>query len=394
MWLFAVKAQSLPMRLLKFHHRMMATQLNINPNLEQKLKVIDERCHALRSQLDESLPSMGSKQIQEAHTELRQIAPISDKYRLLNSIKEEIRGVQSLYGEDSDGELHRMAREEEAVLGGKLRAAEEDLLSSLLPSAQDQDRGAIVEVRPGTGGDEAALFASDLANLYRHYASFKQWDCEVMEASTNDTGGSKLISFAFSGPGAYGRLRHEGGTHRVQRVPKTEKEGRLHTSTATCVVLPEADEIEMSIKEEDVRMEAHRSSGAGGQSVNVTNSAVRLVHIPSGLVVTCQDERSQQKNRVKAMRVLRARLFEAERQKKEIALSEERQGQRGSGGRNERIRTYNFAQDRLTDHRIGTTLHGLEGLMAGETESLVKLDAVIDALEVQERTEQLKSINE
>ena len=150
----------------------------------------------------------------------------------------------------------------------------------------------------------------------------------------------------------------------------------------------------MSIKEEDVRMEAHRSSGAGGQSVNVTNSAVRLVHIPSGLVVTCQDERSQQKNRVKAMRVLRARLFEAERQKKEIALSEERQGQRGSGGRNERIRTYNFAQDRLTDHRIGTTLHGLEGLMAGETESLVKLDAVIDALEVQERTEQLKSINE
>lgn len=213
-----------------------------------------------------------------------------------------------------------------------------------------------------------------------------------METSTNDQGGFKLGSFAFTGPGAYGRLKHEGGTHRVQRVPKTEKEGRLHTSTATVVVLPEADEVEFEIKDEDVRVEAHRSSGAGGQSVNVTNSAIRLVHVPSGLIVTCQDERSQQQNRVKAMRVLRARLFEAERQRKESVMAEERQEQRGSGGRNERIRTYNFAQDRLTDHRLGSSFHGLQSLFAGETDSLAKLDNIIDALAVQERTEQLKSM--
>ena len=181
---------------------------------------------------------------------------------------------------------------------------------------------------------------------------------------------------------------------RVQRVPRTEKEGRLHTSTATVVVLPEADEVELEIKEDDIRVEAHRSSGAGGQSVNVTNSAIRLVHVPSGLIVTCQDERSQQQNKVKATRVLRARLFEAERQRKESALAEERQEQRGSGGRNERIRTYNFAQDRLTDHRLGTTIHGLESLMAGSTDSLIKLDAMMDALTVQEKTEQLKNIIE
>jgi peptide chain release factor 1 len=388
------KAQRLPW----LNRLMMATLTSmINSGLEKKLEVIDARCHALRGLLSESLPSMGSRLIQETHQELKRIAPISDNYRRLVSIKKELQGVQSLVVETqeaADAELHRMAREEEAELKEKLKSAEDDLLSSLLPSAQDHDRGAIVEIRPGTGGDEASLFAADLSHLYLRYAEYRGWQCEVMETSTNDQGGFKLGSFAFSGPGAYVRLKHEGGTHRVQRVPRTEKEGRLHTSTATVVVLPEADEVELEIKEEDVRVEAHRSSGAGGQSVNVTNSAIRLVHVPSGLIVTCQDERSQQQNRVKAMRVLRARLFEMDRQRKESALAAERLEQRGSGGRNERIRTYNFSQDRMTEHRLGTTLHGLESLMAGEIDSLEKLDAVIDCLTVQEKAEQLKNIND
>ena len=267
-----------------------------------------------------------------------------------------------------------MAREELARLEARSAELQGSLRTLLVPRDPNDDRNVILEIRAGTGGDEAALFAADLYRMYARYAERRRWKLEVMTASDTEGGGYKEIIAEVRGDAAYSRLKFESGVHRVQRVPSTEAQGRIHTSTATVSVLPEADEVEVQIDDKDLRVDVYRSSGPGGQSVNTTDSAVRITHLPTGLVVAIQDEKSQHKNRAKAMSVLRARLLEAEQERQAAERGEERRSQVGTGERSEKIRTYNFPDDRVTDHRIGLTVHNLPGLLEGD------LDRVIEPL--------------
>ena len=305
--------------------------------------------------------------------ELARLEPIVATMREWRSVGEELERTRGMV-DDPDEEMRTMARDEITRLSAREAQLTEALRAQLIPRDPNDDRDVIVEVRAGAGGDEASLFAADLYRMYARYAERRRWKVEILSTSENGSGGLKEVIVEVRGDGAYSRLKFESGVHRVQRVPVTEASGRIHTSTATVSVLPEADEVEIQIDEKDLRIDVYRSSGPGGQSVNTTDSAVRITHLPTGLMVAIQDEKSQHKNRAKAMSVLRARLLEIEQDRMAAERGDERRSQVGSGERSEKIRTYNFPDDRVTDHRAGITVHNLPGLLEGD------LDRVIEPL--------------
>jgi peptide chain release factor 1 len=301
----------------------------------------------------------------------------------MEDLQSQIEDARAITAEEKDPEMKELAKEEQKELEGRLKEAGEKLKVLLIPKDPLDEKNIIMEIRAGTGGEEAALFAADLFRMYSRYAEGKNWKFEIMNANETELRGFKEIVFSISGQNVYETLRYESGVHRVQRVPVTESSGRIHTSAVTVAVLPEADETEIDIRPEDLRIDVMRAGGPGGQCVNTTDSAVRITHIPSGIVVHCQDEKSQIKNRAKAMRILRARLYEMEETKKQEERAAARKSQVGSGDRSERIRTYNFPQNRLTDHRINLTLYKLDLIMQGE------LDELFDALKLSAREEML-----
>jgi len=319
--------------------------------------------------------------------ELSRLDPIVSGLREWRSVLEELDATRAM-ADDPDEEIRSMAREELARLEARSAELQASLRVLLVPRDPNDDRNVILEIRAGTGGDEAALFAADLYRMYARYAERRRWKLEVMTASDTEAGGYREIIAEVRGDAAYSRLKFESGVHRVQRVPSTEAQGRIHTSTATVSVLPEADEVEVQIDEKDLRVDVYRSSGPGGQSVNTTDSAVRITHLPTGLVVAIQDEKSQHKNRAKAMSVLRARLLEAEQERQAAERGEERRSQVGTGERSEKIRTYNFPDDRVTDHRIGLTVHNLPGLLEGD------LDRVIEPLSEADQARRLGELGD
>ncbi len=316
--------------------------------------------------------------------ELAGLDPVAEKARDLDEAERELADTDSLIADPStDKELKALAEEEQHALRKRIDALRSELRVLLIPRDEADDRSAILEVRAGTGGDEAALFAGDLFRMYERYASVHGWKIEVLSASEGEVGGYREIIATVRGTGVYARLKFESGVHRVQRVPETEAGGRIHTSAATVAVLPEAEDVDVEIKQEDLRIDTTRASSAGGQHANTTESAVRVLHVPTGIVVTA-NEKSQHQNRARAMQVLRARLFDLERQKLESERAAERKGQVGSGDRSERIRTYNFPQGRVTDHRVNLTLYKLDKVLSGEA-----LDEVVDALTADDQARRL-----
>jgi len=319
----------------------------------------------------------------KAHAELEDVVSVFREYKKANSDLEEAR---QMLKEQIDDDFREMVEAEEEELEEKIQELKKRLIILLLPKDPNDEKNVIVEIRAGTGGDEAGLFAGDLFKMYSRYAEKKNWRMEVLEAHYTDLGGFKEVIFIIEGKGAYSKLKYESGVHRVQRVPDTEASGRVHTSAATVAVLPEAEEVEVEINPNDIRIDVFCSSGPGGQSVNTTQSAVRITHIPTGIVVSCQDEKSQIKNKEKGMRVLRSRLLEKYQEEQQGELASARKTMVGTGDRSERIRTYNFPQGRVTDHRIGLTLHKLDWILQGE------LDEIIEALSTNEQAEKLKKV--
>ncbi|MBR5516507.1 MAG: peptide chain release factor 1 [Firmicutes bacterium] len=317
--------------------------------------------------------------------EMGEMEPIVNKYREYSKAKESVAEAKEML-EMGDEELRELAKMEIAELEDQIPVMEDELKILLLPKDPNDEKNVILEVRAGTGGDEAALFGGDLLRMYLRYAERRGWKAEIMDINDTGIGGVKEAEVLIKGKGAYSRLKYESGTHRVQRVPATESSGRIHTSAATIAVLPEVDDVEVEINPNDVRVDVYRSSGNGGQCVNTTDSAVRLTHIPSGLVVTCQDEKSQIKNKEKAFKVLRARLYDLKLQEQNDEISAERRSQVGSGDRSERIRTYNFPQGRVTDHRIGMTLYKLDSFLDGD------IDEIIDGMITSEQAEKMKNL--
>ena len=323
----------------------------------------------------------------ELSKELSDIKPVTELAKKKDVMLQELLDLSEILNDnEADDEIKKVAISEFEFLKEEISTLERDIQFALLPKDKDDTRNVIIEVRAGTGGDEAGLFASDLFSMYEKLSIKHKWKFEVMEVSETNVGGYKEAQANILGNGVFGRLKFESGVHRVQRVPTTETSGRIHTSAATVAVLPEAEDLEILIEEKDLRIDVFRSSGPGGQSVNTTDSAVRITHLPSGIVVSQQDEKSQHKNRAKAMKILQSRLYEAERQKQQDERSSSRKDQVGSGDRSERIRTYNFPQGRVTDHRINLTLHKLDKVLQGEA-----LDELIDALVVEDRSLKLAS---
>lgn len=321
------------------------------------------------------------QKLAKAHAELGEIVT---KYREYRTVLEELDDAQVMLGESSDEEFTNMLQEEISRLSGAQERLEEELQVLLIPKDPNDEKNVIVEIRGGTGGDEAALFAGTLFRMYSRFAENNRWNVDVLSSNETELGGFKEVIFMIEGKGAYSRLKFESGVHRVQRIPTTEAGGRIHTSTATVAVLPEAEEVELHIEANELKIDVYRSSGPGGQSVNTTDSAVRITHLPTGLVVSCQDEKSQHKNRDKALKILRARLFDQLQEEAEKEQAAARRSQVGSGDRSERIRTYNFPQGRVTDHRINLTLYKLDLVVDGD------LDEIIEALTTANQVEQLK----
>ena len=323
---------------------------------------------------------------QQKIKELGEMEPVVTKYKEYKKVQEDLAATEEMLNElGSDDEMRDMAKEELAELKEKSEKLTEELKIALLPKDPNDDKNVILEVRAGTGGEEAALFGADLLRMYTRYAERRGWKTEVMDMNDTGIGGIKEAVVMIKGKGAYSRLKYESGVHRVQRVPETESSGRIHTSAATIAIMPEVDEVEVEIDPNDVRVDVYRSSGHGGQCVNTTDSAVRLTHIPTGLVVTCQDEKSQLKNKEKAFGVLRARLYDMMQQQQNKEQADARKSQIGSGDRSERIRTYNFPQGRVTDHRIGMTIYKLDSFLDGD------IDEIVDAQITSDQAEKMKN---
>jgi peptide chain release factor 1 len=335
-----------------------------------KLSTVESRYDELMHRLGTGEAQADPVEFRKAAKALSEMEPLVQKYREYKAVDQDIAGSEELV-RGSDPEMRELAEEELKTLYVKRDALLEEIKILLIPKDPNDEKNVLLEIRAGTGGEEAALFAGELYRMYHRYAERQGWKLDVMSLSESDTGGLKEAIASIEGRGVYSRLKYESGVHRVQRVPATEASGRIHTSTATVAVLPEAEDVDIQINEKDLRIDTFCSSGPGGQSVNTTYSAVRLTHIPTGLVVSQQDEKSQIKNRAKAMKVLRARLYEMEMQKQQDAIAKERRGQVGTGERSEKIRTYNFPQSRITDHRINFTTHQLHDVLAGELGELI-----------------------
>jgi peptide chain release factor 1 len=350
----------------------------------EKLEEVERRYETLSHLLGQ--PELITKQdeFQKAAKEYAELGKVVDLYRRLKKLEEEIKGSQHLLDNEEDEEMKRLAKEELNRLTQEQDKVEGDLKMALLPRDPYDEKNILLEIRAGTGGEEAGLFAGDLFRMYSKFAEKQNWRMEIMSRHYTGVGGFKEIIAMIEGKGVYSRLKFESGVHRVQRVPATESQGRIHTSTVTVAILPEAKEVEIQIDPNDLRIDIFRSSGPGGQSVNTTDSAVRITHLPTGMVVSCQDEKSQHKNKAKALKILRARLMDRARQEQQIEISEKRRIQVGTGERSERIRTYNFPQGRVTEHRIGLTLYRLESALEGE------LDEIIDALTTYYQADALK----
>jgi len=358
----------------------------------EKLESVARRSEELMALLSDPTVLADPETLRRYAKEQADLRPVVNAYHEYGKLRKELQENQELLdSEDQDSEFAALIKEEVATLSTRLETLETALRTLLLPRDPNDERGVIMEIRAGTGGDEAALFAADLFRMYSRYADVQRWRVEVMNASPTETGGFKEVIAAIEGKDVYSKLKFESGTHRVQRVPATEAQGRIHTSAVTVAILPEAEEVEVDIDPADLRIDVFRSSGPGGQSVNTTDSAVRVTYEPKDrkglrIVVTCQDEKSQHKNRAKALKVLRARLMDLLEGERQAQLSEQRRSQIGSGDRSERIRTYNFPQSRLTDHRIQLTLYKLEEIMEG------RLDEVIEALSLADRTAKLQAV--
>ncbi|MCL2225166.1 MAG: peptide chain release factor 1 [Defluviitaleaceae bacterium] len=324
------------------------------------------------------------RNLMKEHSDL---TPIMDAYREYKRLNEQVEDAKILLNEESDEDLRQLAKEEIKEGAEELEKISEQLKVLLLPKDPNDDKNVIVEIRGGAGGDEAALFANSLYRMYGHYAERRRWKTEIMSANENGLKGFKEVVFMIQGKGAYSRLKYESGVHRVQRVPETESQGRIHTSTVTVAVLPEANEVDVNLDMTDVRIDIYRSGGAGGQSVNTADSAIRVTHIPTGIVVACQDERSQLKNKEKALRILRTRIYDAEQERLQKEQASERKSQVGSGDRSEKIRTYNFPQSRVTDHRVGLTLHRLDSVLNGD------LDEILDTCITHDQAKKLQGEN-
>ncbi|MEC1259258.1 peptide chain release factor 1 [Bacillus swezeyi] len=349
-----------------------------------RLKSIEDRYEKLNELLSDPEVVNDPKKLREYSKEQSDIQETVEVYRRYRSAAEQLNDAKAMLEEKLDSEMREMVKEEISELQEETETLTDQLKVLLIPKDPNDDKNVIMEIRGAAGGEEAALFAGNLYRMYSRYAELQGWKTEVMEANTTGTGGYKEIIFMINGNGAYSRMKYENGAHRVQRVPETESGGRIHTSTATVACLPEAEEVEVEIHEKDIRVDTFASSGPGGQSVNTTMSAVRLTHLPTGVVVSCQDEKSQIKNKEKAMKVLRARIYDKFQQEAQAEYDQNRKSAVGTGDRSERIRTYNFPQNRVTDHRIGLTIQKLDQILEG------KLDEVIDALIVEDQSSKLQ----
>ena len=352
-------------------------------NFAEKIAAVLKKHRALSNAMGEDLPQDERTKKGQELAEIEPILPIAKRWQALGH---ELAELKELMG-DEDPEVMVLAEQDLSRVQIELAQTEGELKRALLPKDRDDRRDVIVEIRPGTGGDEAALFAERLLGMYRRFAEIIGMRMETISLNQTELGGVQQVVFSLRGHNAFGIMKYESGVHRVQRVPKTESSGRIHTSAATVAVLPEVEEVEVEVRDQDIRIDTFRAQGAGGQHVNTTDSAVRITHLPTNVVVSCQDEKSQHKNRAKAMKVLRARLYDLERQNRDSERASMRRGQVGGGDRSERIRTYNFPQSRVTDHRIGLTVHKLEQVLSGDA-----LGEIIDQLRIEDEASQLASI--
>jgi peptide chain release factor 1 len=352
----------------------------------ERLNFIENKYEELSIKISDPTVMADQKEWQKLCKEHAELETLVGKYREYRKAQDDLGSAKEMLKDETDKDMREMAQEEIRELTTTIEEKENELRILLLPKDPNDDKNVFVEIRGGAGGDEAALFAANLTRMYTRYAERKGWKIETISINATDIGGFKEIVFMIKGDGAYSKLKYESGAHRVQRVPDTESSGRIHTSTSTVAVLPEVDDVEVEISQNDIRIDVFRASGHGGQCVNTTDSAVRITHLPTGLVVSCQDEKSQLKNKEKAMKVLKSRLFERAQAERSASIAEDRKSQVGTGDRSERIRTYNYPQGRVTDHRVGVTLYKLDSFLDGD------IDDIIDVLITTEQAEKMKAM--